>query len=310
MLVKASAPGSLMLLGEYAVLHGKQALVCAIDKRISVTLSTRTDKTLRITSQLGELEIELSQLQITPPFQFVTAVIKKFQKEIKSGCDIAIESEFSEQLGLGSSAAVTVAVLATVMTWLNLTFTAEQLIQEARAVILEVQGVGSGADVAACVLGGIVAYKTQPMLAEKISHQYPITAVYAGYKTPTVQAIKQVTTAFAAQPNIFEKICQDIDACAIAGAQSARDQDWQALGQIMNTQQNLMESLGVNTPELSEIIAVLRTDKNIIGAKISGSGLGDCIIGLGKTEQLKFSNEKIRLVPVAMTTEGVRYEKI
>jgi mevalonate kinase len=38
LMYKASAPGSLMLLGEYAVLHDYPALVCAIDKRISVII--------------------------------------------------------------------------------------------------------------------------------------------------------------------------------------------------------------------------------------------------------------------------------
>ncbi len=38
MRLKASAPGSLMLLGEYGVLYGKHALVCAIDKRIVISI--------------------------------------------------------------------------------------------------------------------------------------------------------------------------------------------------------------------------------------------------------------------------------
>jgi mevalonate kinase len=310
MLVKASAPGSLMLLGEYAVLQGKQALVCAINKRITVTLAERPDKKIHIASQLGHLEVELSKLIITQPFLFITAVIKKFSKQLPTGFDLRIESEFSEQVGLGSSAAVTVAVIKAITVWLNLAYTDEQLIHAARAIIRQVQGLGSGADTAACVLGGIVAYKSSPLQAEKISHQPPITAVYSGYKTPTADAVKQVKNYFSAYPRIFKHLCQAIDSCTTQGIQSVREQDWPTFGKMLDTQQGLMDSLGVNTPELREIITTLRADHQILGAKISGSGLGDCAIGLGVSKALQFSNEKIQVVPLSISLEGVRCEKI
>ena len=42
MIVTATAPGKLVLLGEYAVLEGAPALVMAIDRRAEVRLETRT----------------------------------------------------------------------------------------------------------------------------------------------------------------------------------------------------------------------------------------------------------------------------
>ena len=44
--VKASAPGSLMLMGEHAVLRGQPAIVCAISKRMKIKLKPRADRTL------------------------------------------------------------------------------------------------------------------------------------------------------------------------------------------------------------------------------------------------------------------------
>src|SRR5438045_3958935 len=75
MLLRASAPGSLMLLGEYAVLHGQHALVCAIDKRMTVTLSPRDDKKILIESALGHYETTLSDLKLVSPFRFVLATL-------------------------------------------------------------------------------------------------------------------------------------------------------------------------------------------------------------------------------------------
>jgi mevalonate kinase len=311
MLFKASAPGSMMLLGEYAVLHGKHALVCAIDRRITVTLSPRTDNEVVINSDLGKLAVALDVLAKVPPFQFVTGTLIKYSDAMPSGCDIKINAEFSTQVGLGSSAAVTTALLAVLNEWLGLALTPAQMVQQVRNIIIDVQGVGSGADAAASVMGGIVAYKnTSECYAEKLPISCELTAAYAGYKTPTAIAIQQVSAYFADQPQVFQKICQAIDECAVQGIAAARNTDWQALGNIMNTQQGLMDSLNVNTPELQEAIIQLRAHPAILGAKISGSGLGDCVIGLGLATGVLFNDEKIKLIPIPMATQGVMSEKI
>jgi mevalonate kinase len=297
---KASAPGSLMLLGEYSVLDGGYALVSAINHRMFVTLTPRTDNSIIITSQLGTLKFDLSQIEIHAPFQFVLTVLKKYQHLLPSGCDLHIASEFSDQIGFASSAAVTVALLCVLHTWLNKTVTAEELIIEARAIVRAVQGVGSGADVAACVLGGVVAYRAKEFYAEKLTYHYPISAVYSGSKTKTVDAIQLVKNYFSNYPELFNKITQGISECTVAGIQAVRDNNHHELGKIMDIQQGFMESLGVCTPTLREIISHLKGQKHILGAKISGSGFGDCAIGLGAED----GDDKIK-----MTSQGVYCEQ-
>jgi mevalonate kinase len=300
----------MMLLGEYAVLHDKHALVCAIDKRITVTLTPRSDATITIKSALGELTLQVSKLVRVSPFQFVIATLQKCHKKMPSGCDIVIESEFASDVGLGSSAAVTVALLAALNTWLKLKFTAAVLIRTARNIILDVQGLGSGADVAACVLGGMVAYRKQPQLARRLKHIVPITAIYAGYKTPTVIAVTAVKKTFATQPKIFQQVLNAIDACAKQGIAAAAQADWQALGKIMNIQQGLLAALTVSTPLLDELIEKLRAIPGMHGAKISGSGMGDCVLGLGVAKSFTFTTDKIKSIAVAISTQGVCCEKI
>ncbi len=312
MLFKASAPGSLMLLGEYAVLHGKHALVCAVDKRMIVSLQPRIDQVINIKSaRLGDFTTEISALTITAPFLFVLATLKKYQKHLKYGCDITISSEFSHKVGLGSSAAVTVALIAALSKWLKFSFSDLMLIREARNIIRQVQGLGSGADAAACVLGGIVAYKMQPLLATKISFQHPITLIYSGFKTTTVQAVELMKTKFIAQPKLFNKLFSAIDECVLQGVQALENQDWKMLGVIFTIQQGLMQSLGVSTPLLTEIVETLIQQEKMLGAKISGSGLGDCVIGLGEiSEPLSFSSPDVKLISAQMTTQGVICEEI
>ncbi len=314
MQLKVSAPGSLMLLGEYAVLQGKQALVCAIDKRITVTLTPLTDKQIEIQSPLyGSYTTDLNTLEIQKPFQFVLAALKQYQIKLKQGCRLEITSDFSDNMGLGSSAAVTVATLAAVVSWLNIRLSPLDLVRQARIVIRTVQGVGSGADVAASVYGGIVGYQTQPFFAEKFSVTHPLTVMYAGFKTSTADAIKHVQTYFSPYSHLFRHLNNSIGQCAVEGVQLVRRQDWRKLGEMMNIQQGMMESLGVSTSLLGDMINDLRKQEGILGAKISGAGLGDCIIGLGALgDDYTYSTQQagVQRIPLTMTLEGVRCEKV
>jgi mevalonate kinase len=314
MQLKASAPGSLMLLGEFAVLQGKQALVCAVDKRLSVTLTPRTDTRIEITSSaLGHLSIDLSQLEIVKPFQFVLAALQTFQHQLQQGCDIQIESEFSDKIGFGSSAAVTVATLAALMHWLNIPYSSLELVSRGRDVVRHVQGIGSGADIAASVYGGVVSYNAKSLSVEKISVTLPLNAIYAGYKTPTVDVIQHVQNQFANNHTALHDIYDNIGQCSLQAVNFVRDSDWIKLGDSMNEQQAMMESLGVSSPLLSGMVEDLRLHPGIFGAKISGSGMGDCVIGLGElpeSYQCLIQGQLMQRIPVATTLQGVYCEKI
>lgn len=314
MQLKASAPGSLMLLGEYAVLYGKQALVCAVNKRITVTMTPRTDDRIEIHSNLhGHYTTRLSELKIEPPFKFVLGALKQYQGRLRYGCSIDIQSDFSDKIGFGSSAAVTIATLAAIITWFNIKISPLDLIRQGRNVVRQTQGIGSGADIAASVYGGIVGYQAQPISAEKFSITHPLIALYAGFKTPTVEAIKRVQNYFSAHPNLLRNLNNSIGQCAIEGMQFMRKADWSKFGEIMSIQQGMMESLGVSTPLLREMVEDLRKQSGIVGAKISGAGLGDCVIGLGQLpENYAFSSEgaDVQRIPVEMSLQGVHCEKI
>lgn len=307
---KASAPGSLMLLGEYAVLYNKLALVCAINKRMTVSLKPRQDERIEVLSaDYGQWATSLKTLVITPPFQFVSACLYRYRKKLPTGCDIYITSEFSDQIGLGSSAAVTVATLAVLHAWIkDYPTNPLELIAEARSIIREVQTVGSGADVAASVLGGIVAYRATPLTAEKFSFPLPLTVIYSGSKTPTVIAIRRIREKFLATPTLFNSLCQAIHQCTKEGIHALVEKNQARLGAAMNTQQGLMQALGVSTPLLDDLLAQLHTNQAIKGAKISGAGWGDCVIGLGEVESLdleKNLGQGIQQLKVAITEQGV-----
>lgn len=287
---KASVPGSLMLLGEHAVLHGKKALVCALNKRIYVTLRPRQDRSVYIKSDLlGEVTISLDELSIAAPFQFVLSAIIMLKKRLRQGFDLLITTDFSTQMGFGSSAAVTVATLAVLHYWFEQRQPqAHKLFLETRHVIKKVQGIGSGADAAASIWGGVVAYRAAPLWVRKIADTLPLTVIYSGKKVGTKQVVQQVMKLRQQHKKSFGILELVIENCVKDAAIAIRKQDWQKLGEIININQGIQDAFGVNTLTLSQAIFSLRGTRGIYGAKISGAGMGDCVIGIGEAKKISF----------------------
>ena len=301
----ASAPGSLMLMGEHAVLHGKRALVCAVNKRMRVTLTPRADDLLRVQSELGEAVSDRNAIEIVPPFTFVWAVLKDVADDLPGGCDIQIESDFSSTIGFGSSAAVTVALLAVLDAWRDMPLDRRHIHQRAWQIIQSVQGCGSGADSAASVYGGIVEYCIDPFKLEPLHAIHPITVIYSGYKKPTPEVIKKVEEDKCARPFLFDGFYFEIGECVRQAVDAICRDEWAELGELFNSNQALMKAIGVSDDTLEEIVLALREQPGILGAKISGSGLGDCVVGLGQAADWPLSYERI---DCAMTESGVQLE--
>lgn len=310
---KASAPGTLMLLGEHAVLQDKQALVFSIDKRITVEVTPRQDSKILLTSNLGQLELDLAEPipvnPLTEAFRFIIEAIRQLKHALTSGFRLSVTSEFPSTIGLGSSAAVTVATVAALYKLIDPSIQFSevshscavrlQIFERAKEVIKTVQGVGSGADAAASVFGGVILYHQKPpYILKKINQLLPVVVVYSGYKTPTPTVIRLVQKNAERYPDIFRVLYSVIDQCVIQAVANIEANDWQSLGQILTIQQGIMQALGVSTPELNRLIDSLNTESTVFGAKISGSGLGDCVVAIGSSMQPSEAKSDL---------QGVRY---
>lgn len=305
--ILASAPGSLMLLGEHAVLHGRRSMVCAIDRRITVSLTPRADRQILIDSALGRYSSTIDELADHSDFRFVLDVVRGWCDFLARGFDLKIESEFSADIGFGSSSAVTVATHAALMQLAGERFCKKTLFRKAVQTVRSVQGRGSGADVAAAVYGGVVAYRAEPLEITPIPVSHPLTASYCGYKRKTAEVIEVIEEARAADvENCFERIFDSMDQSVAEAIPKLEAQDWTSFGHILNLNQALMESIGLNTPELGEIVGALQSDANVSGAKISGSGLGDCAIGWGAAaldDSFKYPVYALTISPVGVSSE-------
>ncbi|MBY0544017.1 MAG: mevalonate kinase [Gammaproteobacteria bacterium] len=285
-MIKTSAPGSLMLMGEHAVLHDKLAICAAVDQRVHIQLQPRSqdNKVFFSSNVFTPYETTLSVLTIQKPYQFISAALLAYQAYLTQGCNITIQSDFLPTLGLGSSAAVTVACVAAIRQWLGLSLNLATIMQSARTIVRQVQGCGSGSDVAASTFGGAVLYR-QDDLSPQLLHDLPeLTAVYCGYKTPTVEVIHSVKERYKNKPEQLADLFERMNICTKHAAFAWEQLDWAQVGDAMHQYFQLQQELGVSDQALDHIVARLQAQSACYGSKISGSGLGDCAIALGHLE--------------------------
>lgn len=270
-MITASAPGSIMVTGEHAVVHGHAALVAAVDQRARVSLSERPREEIEIHSALGSLSAPLSALRTEGPLRFVVACFLAIAP--KAGVRLQISSDIDPTLGLGSSAAVTVATLGALA---HFTGKDVDLHAEALSIVRALQGRGSGADLAASLHGGLIRYQIGQQ-TQKLSMPPALSLKYVGYKTPTGDVLAQVEDAWKGRD--VSELYTRMGASADAAIAAAETRDWAAMATALDQYQELMVELGVSDPALDALVDAGRGEA--LAAKISGSGLGDCILAFG-----------------------------
>ena len=104
----------------------------------------------------------------------------------------------------------------------------------------------------------------------------------------------------AADPQKYQRIYEEMGADSEQAITALRNHDFPTFGRILNRNQTRMDQLGVNTPELQEIVAAMQAAPDVFGAKISGSGLGDCAIGIGHADlnELDYPVYHLEITPV------------
>jgi mevalonate kinase len=294
-----------MLFGEHAVLHGKLSIVCAVNQTIKIRFNSRKDTKIIINSDIGRYQTCIKSFEFNPKFKFVLQAIDHVRAALSVGFELSISSDFSPFVGLGSSAAVTAATFAALLAHLEDKFDKRLIFNQGLKSIHKIQGTGSGADLAASVYGGILAYRAEPLEIHPLENTHPLSVIYSGNKTPTVTVIQKVNDLYKQFPDIVMNIFDNIDHTSQKAQKCISANDWPMVGKLLNINQGYLDALGVNNHILSDIVYSLRQYPEILGSKISGAGLGDCVIGLGRLLKSLPNHQQL---PIYINPKGVEIE--
>ncbi len=302
MKIEISAPGKLILLGEYAVVYQRPCLVSAVSRRLKL--------------RLEKMKRKIFQIEKGDKKGFVKTAIKNFSQKYSLDFGVKIETEkgFRLKYGLGSSAAATVSVLKGLAELAKIKMDKRELFNLAYKTVLDVQGVGSGFDVAAAIYGGTIYFKTGGEKIEKIADfDLPIIVGYSGVKADTPTLVRKVAEEKKRHHEMIERIFDEIENLVEEGKKALLEKNWKGLGELMNINQKLLENLGVSTEKLQRMIYEARM-AGAIGAKLSCAGGGDCMIALADEKDRNDVERAIekaggRVVKLDFGAEGVRLER-
>lgn len=320
--IRISSPGKLLILGEHSVVYNRPSIVTTVDTRVYAILEKNNQDKIIINAPgvgIRDYKREVTQPpsgKVPKGVRFLEAVLKIFYKKYQpnSGVNITTHNGFSSKYGLGSSSAVSVCTVKALSEAFGIKLSRRAIFDLAYQAVLEVQGVGSGFDVGACCFGGVLYYRTGGKEIKFLKNpKIPLVVAYSGKKADTPSMIRKIAQKrekdFRKIENYFDKITDLVK----IGRKAIEKRDWRKLGKIMNKNHKILKKLGVSTSKLDKMVKAA-LDAGALGAKLSGSGGGDCMIALvdeenrHKVEQALVEAGGI-LVPVSTGVEGVRIER-
>ncbi len=297
----AHAPGKIILFGEHAVVHGQPAIAVPITQ-VRVTATVTPDirgkaGTVRIQALDVDLDARLDELDRDHPLAAaVEGVAATLGISRIPACTLRVTSTIPVASGLGSGAAVSVAVVRALAGFLGQPLADEQV----SAIAFEIEkihhGTPSGIDNTVVTYAQPVyfikksaAARAQPRgaaLIETFTIAKPFTIVVGdtGIASPTRQTVGDVRAGWGADPGHYETLFAAVGSLTKSARQAIESGHPQRLGPLMDENHALLGEMGVSSPELDHLVSAAR-EAGALGAKLSGGGRGGNMIALAPPEQ-------------------------
>lgn len=317
--ITTSAPGKLLVMGDHAVVYGYPCIVTAINERMYATVSIVDSTTLSIDAPDVGVSGYLKSLSDlgdgTEPkgVRFIEFAVKNFiaKYAVSDGISIVTRSEFSSTLGFGSSSACIVSVLYALFCLYERTDN-KALFELAYKTVHDVQGAGSGFDVASAMFGGTLYYSKLGQIIEPVGLQIPLIVGYSGTKADTTEMIQSVAKKQKENSQKVERIFSAIGTLVDDAKIKIEEGEWDRVGTLMKFNQEYLRDLGVSTEKLETLIKAV-SESGAYGSKLSGAGGGDCMIALvseGSRDAVIASIKSAGgvVIPVVTGEEGMRIE--
>jgi len=283
----ASAPGKVILFGEHFVVYGVKAILCSINKRVTVTAEKTNERKISINSKIGKLDLEpdKSISEINSPLKPFYYLANKALENKDTGIHIQIDSEIPLGAGLGSSSACCVAGAAAIFKLFG-DISKEEILKlaiEAERTIFENT---SGADCTVCTYGGIMEYdKNKGFKKIEYEPNFQLVIINSNIEHSTQSMVSKVKEfenknkeEFLRLSNLESELVEDV-------LKLVKENKVQEIGLKMNQNQEYLENIGISNKELVKMVKI--GQESSFGAKITGSGGGGCIFALTNESNLQ-----------------------
>jgi len=321
MAVEASAPGKVILFGEHSVVYRGPAVVLAIDKRARVVAERREDDRIYIDAlNLGfsgyfagdTYHPEQGEAWRGKRLAAFNVAARRTMEHlgVESGLNLTLRSEIPIAVGLGSSAALSVATVAAVGALLGGDLSKEEVCSLAYEGEKVVHGTPSGVDNNISTYGGVLRYEKGVGFERfEVDGVPPFVVGNTRRKRSTRRMVDKVRALRDRNQKVVDSVIDSLGCIARDGLAALLDADLPRLGDLMNVSHGLLVALGVSSPELDLMVHASRR-AGALGAKLTGAGGGGCIIALAEEPKLRKVESAIRRARGAPVRVSVSYEGV
>lgn len=243
-MIKFSTPGKIHLLGEHSVVYGKPALLTTVNLRVFVTISKGQNKH-PLKQIIEPIVNKYLKLKTLPPYQ------------------LKIDSQLLIGSGLGSSAAVSAAYIAALLTFLrvkldlnlinNLTFETEKVFH----------GNPSGADNSTVVFGPSFS------IPHKLAKNFVLINTGRPKET-TKEMVAHVKKLYQKKPKIVERFLENQERLVKQLPLILREANEKEFVRVIKEGEANLENIGVVSKQVAALIREI--GKKGGAAKICGGG--------------------------------------
>ena len=301
----ASAPGKIILFGEHAVVYGQPAIAVPVKQvrtKATVTPNIRgTSGEMRILAPNIGLDSSLDDVSPGNPIgEVVNKVAATLEIDHIPSCTLKITSTIPVASGLGSGAAVSVAVIRALAGFLGKPLPNEKVSALAYEIEKIHHGTPSGIDNTVVTYAQPVFFiKGQPVEVFSVTKPFSLVIGDTGIPAPTKKSVGDVQMAWRSNPTRYERLFAACGSIAKTGRQAIESGHPEWLGPLMNENHELLQQMDVSSPELDHLVNIAK-EAGASGAKLSGGGRGGNMIAFVEIEQAE-------IVVNALQTAGAKH---
>jgi mevalonate kinase len=283
--ISASAPGKIILFGEHAVVYGRPALAVPVEQiaaRAVVIAEPRlASGSVRLQAPGIGLQADLADLPADHPLGMaIRGVLAALEISYPPAFSLRVTSTIPLAAGLGSGAAVSVAIIRAVACFMGRPLPDEQVSALAFEVEKRYHGTPSGIDNTVIAFRKPVYFiRGQPIETLHVAEPFTIVIGDTGVRSPTAIAVGELRCLWQADPQHYETLFDaagQIAQKARALIESGRPLE---LGPLMDENHHLLQVMQVSSPQLDRLVGAARS-AGALGAKLSGGGRGGNMIAL------------------------------
>ncbi len=279
--------GKIILMGEHSVVYGHKAIAMPFVSNPVITKISESNNGINLISSLYSGNIKYAPLELNHLVEVIAKTLNEFS-ELNKNINIEIISNLPLQRGLGSSAAVVSASIRALYSFYRKKLSDEKLLELTDFAENIAHGNSSGIDSRATVFSEALIFSKNSGIEElKINMEEFLIIADTGIKGKTKIAVSKVRENYDKNKNLIENLSKYTNEAINA----IRNKNAINLGNLMLEAHNCLKKMDISHEKLDDFVEI-SIKNNALGAKLTGGGLGGCMISLAENQTIA---EKIKL---------------